>query len=249
VLEDQQKVMRDLEISDPLFDYQWHLFNTVYPGNDVNATDVWRQGITGRNVTIALIDDGIDMDSDDLKKNYFAQGSWDFNDGDPQPKPELSDDTHGTKGAGVVGAAKNDVCGVGVAYNARISGIRILSGSIYDATEAEAMIYKHQLNDIYSCSWGPPDDGRQMEAPGVLVQRAMREGIREGRGGLGSIYVFASGNGGSHGDDCNFDGYANSIYSITIGAVDFAGLRPVYSEHCSANLAVTYSSGSGEYIV
>ena len=111
------------------------------------------------------------------------------------------------------------------------------------------MIYKYQDNQIYSCSWGPRDDGRSMEAPGVLIRRAMLQGIQKGRGGLGSIYVFASGNGAASDDNCNFDGYTNSIYSITVGAVDRAGKHPYYSEHCSANLVVTYSSGNGDSIV
>ncbi|KAL2202397.1 hypothetical protein CC79DRAFT_1374015 [Sarocladium strictum] len=244
----QLDVIDDMSIKDPLFEFQWHLLNTDYAGNDVNVTEVWRQGITGRNVTVALMDDGIDMFSKDLKDNYFAEGSYDYNDDDSQPKPELSDDTHGTRGAGVVAAAKNDVCGLGVAYNAKLSGIRILSGPLFEDTIAEAMMYKNQLNDIYSCSWGPPDDGETMAGPGLVEQRAMQEGVRSGRGGLGSVYVFASGNGGRYGDDCNFDGYANSIYSITIGAVDYTGHQPYYAESCSANLAVSYSSGSGEYI-
>lgn len=245
----QTEIMRDLEISDPIFTDQWHLFNTVQLGHDVNVTGVWQQGITGENVTVAIIDDGLDMYSNDLKQNYFAEGSWDFNEHDPEPKPELSDDKHGTRCAGEVAAARNDVCGVGVAYDSKISGIRILSGELSNADEAEALIYKSQLNQIYSCSWGPPDDGRHMEAPDILIRRAMLKGIQDGRDGLGSIYVFASGNGASHGDNCNFDGYTNSIYSITVGAVDRAGLHPYYSEHCSAQLVVTYSSGSGDSIV
>jgi kexin len=88
-----------------------------------------------------------------------------------------------------------------------------------------------------------------MEAPDVVIRRAMLKAIQEGRGGLGSIYVFASGNGAGAGDNCNFDGYTNSIYSITVGAVDRTGQHPYYSEECSAQLVVTYSSGSGDAIV
>lgn len=47
----------------------------------------------------------------------------------------------------------------------------------------------------------------------------------------------------------NFDGYTNSILTITIGAIDRNNNHPRYSERCSAQLAVTYSSGSGGYIV
>lgn len=88
-----------------------------------------------------------------------------------------------------------------------------------------------------------------MEAPSDLIVKAIMNGIQNGRNGLGSIFVFASGNGAIKDDNCNFDGYTNSIYSITIGAIDYKGLRPYYSEACSANMAVTYSSGSGESIV
>ena len=30
--------------------------------------------------------------------------------------------------------------------------------------------------------------------------------------------MVASGNGGQHNDNCNYDGYANSIYTVTIGS-------------------------------
>ncbi|KAG6073252.1 hypothetical protein E4U16_004811 [Claviceps sp. LM84 group G4] len=244
----QQHVMSQLSIKDPIFTEQWHLFNPIQLGHDVNVTGVWLEGITGKNSTVAIIDDGLDMKSLDLKDNYFAEGSYDFNDHDATPAPELSDDRHGTRCAGEVAAVRNDVCGLGVAYESKIAGIRILSKPISDADEAEAMMYKYDKNQIYSCSWGPRDDGRTMEAPGVLIRRAMLKAIQEGRGGLGSIYVFASGNGAASDDNCNFDGYTNSIYSITIGAVDRAGQHPYYSEHCSAQLVVTYSSGSGDSI-
>lgn len=245
----QSKVMKTLDIVDPIFNLQWHLYNTIQQGHDVNVTGLWLEGITGKNSTVAIVDDGLDMYSDDLSPNYFAEGSWDYNDHDNEPKPELDDDRHGTRCAGEVAAARNNVCGVGVAYDSRVAGIRILSKPISDADEAEALMHKIQDNQIYSCSWGPPDDGRSMEAPGVLIRKAMLTAVQQGRDGKGSIYVFASGNGAANGDNCNFDGYTNSIYSITVGAVDRKGQHPYYSEHCSAQLVVTYSSGSGDAIV
>jgi kexin len=181
--------------------------------------------------------------------SQFAQGSWDYNDHTPLPEPRLDDDLHGTRCAGEIAAVKNDVCGLGVAYGAGVAGIRILSASISDADEASALNYAYQLNDIYSCSWGPPDDGKSLEAPSPLIKKAIINGIENGRGGKGSIFVFASGNGGAVDDQCNFDGYTNSLYSITISAIDRKGLHPFYSEACSANMVVTYSSGSGDNIV
>lgn len=244
----QQEIAEKLSINDPIFNDQWHLYNAREKGNDLNVTGVWLDGITGKNVTVCIIDDGLDMDSDDLHDNYFKEGSYDFNDHVDEPKPMLDDDKHGTRCAGEIAAVRNNVCGVGVAYDSRVSGVRILSGEISDADEALAVNYKMQDNDIYSCSWGPPDDGQTMQAPGILIKRAMLNAVQEGRGGKGSIYVFAAGNGAASDDNCNFDGYTNSIYSVTVGAIDKKNLHPYYSEACSAQLVVTYSSGSGEAI-
>ncbi|KAF9333607.1 pheromone processing endoprotease [Podila minutissima] len=198
-------------IEDPGFQYQWHLHNTK-GGHDINVTGVWEQGIIGTGVNVAIIDDGLDMTSEDLAPNF------------------------------------NDLCGLGVAYGAKVAGLRILSGLITDVDEAAALNYRFQDNHIYSCSWGPPDDGQSMDAPKGVVLDAMVNGIKNGRGGLGSIYVFATGNGGAQDDDCNFDGYTNSLYTVSIGAIDRLGRHPYYSEACSAQLAVTYSNGGGSAI-
>ncbi|POY70258.1 hypothetical protein BMF94_6844 [Rhodotorula taiwanensis] len=235
-------------IFDPLWPKQWHLVNGVQTENSINVTGVWEQGVVGKGVNVAIVDDGLDMHSDDLAANFHADGSWDYNDHTALPEPRLSDDQHGTRCAGEIAAVKNDVCGVGVAHGAGVAGIRILSASISDADEASSLNYGYQTNDIYSCSWGPPDDGKSMEAPGRLIVKAMINGVQNGRQGKGSIFVFASGNGGAVDDQCNFDGYTNSLMSITVGAIDRKGLHPFYSEACSANMVVTYSSGSGDNI-
>ena len=70
------------------------------------------------------------------------------------------------------------------------------------------------------------------------------DGALKGRNGLGSIYVWASGNGGKFEDNCNCDGYATSIYTVSISSASENGNIPWYSEQCSSTLATTYSSGS-----
>lgn len=254
-------------ITDPMFTKQWHLVNDEFPQHMMNATPIWEMGFTGHGVISALVDDGLDYRSDDLAANFVriylftnvrvlthplfqdAAGSYDFNDHVDLPTPVLFDDHHGTRCGGQIAAVKNNVCGVGIAYNSKVAGIRILSGAITDMDEAASLNYAYQNTSIYSCSWGPPDDGRSMEGPSYLITKAVVNGVQNGRGGKGSIYVFASGNGAAHGDQCNFDGYTNSIYSVTVAAVDYKGLHPYYSESCAANMVVAYSSGSGNSIV
>ncbi|KAI8889682.1 hypothetical protein K501DRAFT_136467, partial [Backusella circina FSU 941] len=237
-----------LQINNPGFDLQWHNVNRVEIGRDLNVTGVWGQGITGKGIAIAILDDGLDMDHKDLQSNYFPEGSYDFNDHVLEPRPRLHDDTHGTRCAGEIAAIKNGTCGVGVAYEAKVAGIRILSGELTEADEAAAINYAFQKNHIYSCSWGPPDTGEVVQEPSPIVLDAIKNGINNGRNGSGSIFVFASGNGGTNDDNCNFDGYTNSIYTLTVGAVDRHGEHPPYAEKCAAQLMVAYSSGKGSHI-
>ncbi len=70
--------------------------------------------------------------------------------------------------------------------------------------------------DIYSASWGPEDDGRTVDGPGPLAKQAFINGVMNGRKKLGSIFVWASGNGGRKVDNCNCDGYTNSVYTLSI---------------------------------
>ena len=41
---------------------------------------------------------------------------------DPDPSPDYWWSDHGTNSAGIIGAARNDVCGVGIAYNVFLGG-------------------------------------------------------------------------------------------------------------------------------
>lgn len=237
---------RTRRFNDPSFSQQWHLVNDREEGHDINVTGVWMLNITGQGVTVAIVDDGLEHDNVEIQGNYNSYGSYDFNGEDHNPMPDVSTiyNSHGTRCAGLVAAvANNSVCGIGVAYNSSVTGIRLLDGTITDLLEAKSLTYKTHINDIYSCSWGPTDDGMTVEAPGTLAQLALQLGTERGRYGYGSIFVFASGNGGSKDDNCNFDGYANSIYTVTIGAVDELDKKPYYAEECAAKFAVTYSNG------
>ena len=67
----------------------------------------------------------------------------------------------------------------------------MLDGTITDAVEARSLSLNPQAVDIYSASWGPDDDGQTVDGPGPLTRRAIEEGVTKGRGGRGSIYVWA----------------------------------------------------------
>lgn len=67
--------------------------------------------------------------------------------------------------------------------------------------------------------------------------------VTQGRKGLGSIFVWAAGNGGRQGDHCSCDGYTSSIYTISVSSTTENGNKPWYLEVCSSIMATTYSSG------
>ncbi|KAM3876997.1 stereocilin [Diretmus argenteus] len=244
----KQRKKRDIftEPSDPKFRDQWYLYNGNH--RDLNATGAWELGYTGKGVVVSILDDGIEKNHPDLSQNYDPDASYDVNDGDPDPQPrytQLNDNRHGTRCAGEVAAvANNGICGVGVAYNAKIGGVRMLDGEVTDVVEAQSLGLNPQHIHIYSASWGPEDDGKTVDGPAKLAKEAFLRGVTEGRGGLGSIFVWASGNGGREKDSCNCDGYTNSIYTLSISSSTQNGNVPWYSEACSSTLATTYSSGN-----
>ena len=235
-----------ISFSDPMFREQWFLNGGARNGADMNVVPAWRKGYTGKGVVVSILDDGIQHNHPDLAQNYDPFASTDINDSDQDPMPQDNgDNKHGTRCAGEVAAvANNGVCGVGIAYNASIGGVRMLDGVVNDAVEARALSLNPNHIDIYSASWGPEDDGRTVDGPGPLAKRAFLNGVTRGRGGKGSIFVWASGNGGRHVDDCNCDGYTNSIFTLSISSASQAGFKPWYLEQCSSTLATTFSSGT-----
>jgi subtilisin-like proprotein convertase family protein len=234
--------------TDPFVDDQWHLNNTGQgggvSGQDANVFPAWTGGYSGSGVTIAVVDDGLQIAHPDISPNYFPGGSYDFNDDEPNPTGTALDG-HGTAAGGVAGAADDGAkCGAGVAYNAQLAGLRLIGGPADDAMEADALGYENQQNDIYTNSWGPSDSGTVLEAPGPLLEATFADSVVSGRGGLGSIFVWAGGNGYGNGDHSNADGYANSRFVIAVAASDDSGIQSWYSE-AGANIMVNAPSNGG----
>ncbi|XP_074062783.1 proprotein convertase subtilisin/kexin type 5 isoform X2 [Macrotis lagotis] len=254
----KRRIKRDFELSgaqstyfnDPKWPSMWYMHcsdNTHPCQSDMNIEGAWKRGYTGRDVVVTILDDGIERTHPDLVKNYDSQASFDVNgnDFDPMPRYDASNENkHGTRCAGeVAAAANNSHCTVGIAFNAKIGGVRMLDGDVTDMVEAKSVGFNPQYVAIYSASWGPDDDGKTVDGPAPLTRQAFETGVRLGRRGLGSVFVWASGNGGRSKDHCSCDGYTNSIYTISISSTAESGKKPWYLEECSSTLATTYSSG------
>jgi len=238
---------------DPMYNDQWHLNSrearshtkTAGSPENINTLGAWTLGYTGRGVNIGVVDDGLERVHPDLSGNYRRDLSYDYNDDDGDPTPSRHD-SHGTAASGVAAADKDSTCGVGVAFDAGLAGIRLLGDWATDSEEAQALSRYCDCSDgrcihVFSNSWGPMDDGARLDGPGRVTFAAIERCIQAGRGGLGSIYMWAGGNGRNRLDNSNYDGYANSRYTIAVAATTDYGTFAWYSEP-GANIVCTAPS-------
>jgi subtilisin-like proprotein convertase family protein len=251
--------------NDPFFSYsaanagyQWHLKNTGALGGtagiDVNVSSVW-DTYKGTGVRIAIVDDGLQKTHPDLSANVDPLATEHHNwNGSPgtvdDPSPNTADDYHGTSCAGVAAARGNNGVGVsGAAPEATLVGLRLIAAAESDQDEADAINWlintsgSNPVIPIKSNSWGPDDSSLVMEGPGTLASAALVNATTAGRGGKGSIFLWAAGNGLEYGDNSNNDGYANSIYVVAVGALDDHGEQTFYGEP-GANIAISAPTGS-----
>jgi subtilisin family serine protease/subtilase family serine protease len=125
------------------FNEQWALDNTGQqflclipgfcfyagtPGADIDAPEAWEISAGSSDVTVAVIDSGIDYTHPDLAANYAGGVDFVSAGGDP-----MDDHGHGTHVAGIIAAALNNLTGtpataegvVGVAPHARIRAYKV----------------------------------------------------------------------------------------------------------------------------
>ncbi|XP_029693943.1 proprotein convertase subtilisin/kexin type 5 [Takifugu rubripes] len=214
----------------------------------LNIAGAWRRGYTGKGVVVSVLEDGIAQRHPALEPNYDQLASFNVSGQDGGPSPGYSSSApnfHGTQCAGTVAAAANTSrCTVGVAFRARIGGIRMLDGDVTDMVEAGALSFRPHYVDVYLATWGPEDDGATLGGPGPLTLLALQNGVETGRRGRGSIFVWASGNGGRRGDHCSCDGYGGSIYTVSVSSSTPRGRQPDDLERC-ASILTTASTGGG----
>jgi subtilisin family serine protease len=210
--------------NDPFYPNQWHLPR-------IQAEEAWDITRGDPSVIIAVIDDGVDIDHEDFAGAGKIVAGRDVLDGDDNPRPGAGDD-HGTAASGVAVADGNNSIGVsGMAPGCRLMPIRLLGAAQTDVREADA--FNHAVASgaaIISNSWGPTDRGGPQALPGI-VGTAFDNAITTGRGGLGCIIMFASGNGNeSVSSPATFDGYAADNRVIAVAAVNDQNIRSSYSD-------------------
>lgn len=243
-----------------IFPQQWHLQAVVIGGKsvDAHANVAAAHAVTrGAGVTIAVVDDGVDIDHPEFAGAGKVVAPRDVTTGTDDPRPKDSfgtgpdaGDNHGTACAGVA-CANGTVGASGVAPEAKLMPIRLASGL---GSQAEAKAFQWAADhgaDVISCSWGPadgawfqPNDPVHSRVVGLpaSTRLAMEHALTTGRGGRGCVILFAAGNGNESVDN---DGYASFPKAIAVAACNDTGKRSVYSDFGKAVWCAFPSSDFG----
>ncbi len=250
---------------DPFYKDQWHLNNdgTIsgsVSGEDAKVQAVWNGGNYGADVLVAVVDDGLEVAHEDLKDNISTTvAGYNYVNSTTNPTHLYSTSSdpsgHGTNVGGVIAAKMKNGIGVrGAAPCAKLTGRNILEmGSGMTTTAiADAMTKDIASIAISNNSWGATDNtGKYSDSFANSTWRtAIDTGVKDGRGGKGTLYLWAAGNGSETAfpsaaalgtqffDNANYDGQANYHGVLAIGGIGINGKRAAYSER-GANVWVS----------
>jgi len=234
-------------VNDPLYPNQWHLTGS---GPNLQMNAAW-DVVTGKNVNVAVVDDGLDINHEDLAGNAYpvsANNHKNYNAGDPtDPTPANPSQNHGTSCGGLIGAIGfNNIGVIGVAPEVSLMGLRLIADPAGDDAVGDAMAWQPGglITSVSSNSWGPADDGTALGVPGPLQLAGIQQAVTNYRSGLGTVFVVSAGNGRQAGDNGSYDGFAASRFTIGVGAVARTGDPSSYSEE---GIGVAISAFGGEF--
>lgn len=184
--------------NDMFYEDQWGLKNTGQhngtPGIDIKAEQAWafiQNNVPApATIKIAIYDEGFDTYHPDLMGNMLAIPSgYDINSPETGNSILRAGQHHGTHCAGIAGAVQNNIGISGVAPQAKLVSISHDSDNRTSEQIAAGFTWARDNGiDVISCSW----DANGIES--AQITNAINSAINNGRGGLGCVVVFCSGN-------------------------------------------------------
>jgi subtilisin len=183
----------------------------------IGSGTVHNTGNKGTGVKVAIIDSGIDYTHPDLDANFA--GGYDFVNNDTNP---MDDNEHGTHVAGTVAAEDNDIGVVGVAPEAKLYALKVLSAS-----------GSGSWSDVIAALQWAVDNGIQVtnnsygsgQNPGGTVQAAF-----DNSAAAGVLHIAAAGNAGNPGGKGNNVGWPARYDSVVaVAATDINDNRASFS--------------------
>lgn len=218
--------------NDPDFYQQWGLQNNNnnYADIDISVTDAWNYA-TGKNIKIAIIDTGVELNHSDLELNIDSL-SYNTETGlsPSQIYEQEANHKHGTHCAGIAAAIKdNNRYIAGVAPDAKIISISNKLGysTCTSLKLADGIVWAYEHGaDIISNSWHAEYH--------PAINEAIYNAFRYGRHGKGCVIVFASGNQINN-ESFAVDYPANCNDTVlAVGSIDRFGERATDSKYGAA---------------
>ncbi|WP_051864751.1 S8 family serine peptidase [Streptosporangium roseum] len=168
----------------------------------IGATEAWKQGMTGKGVTVAVLDSGYDPDHPDLKGVVTQERNF-------SPDPDIRDTLgHGTHVASTVAGAGEKYRGVAPDARLAIGKVgdasgptdsAILAGMEWAAAEVKAKVVNMSLG-----------------APDTVELDPVEQAVNTLSARTGTLFVVAAGNSGT--SPVSSPGSADA--ALTVGAVD-----------------------------
>ncbi|MDD3711251.1 MAG: S8 family serine peptidase [Patescibacteria group bacterium] len=233
--------------NDPYLNNQWYL-------SRIGWTSIWNRNFIGKNVVVAVIDSGINIDHPDLVENIWRNkfeifdnnkdddnngfiddvNGWDFVNNTPDSRPKIvqngGDDglNHGTMIAGIIGAGIDNGIGVsGISSRVKIMSLRALNE-----------FGEGNINDVvraidYAINNGA--DIINLSFSGLNYNQGFKEAIERAYQ-AGVIVVAAAGNNDSDLDEkalypACFIGKNNENIIVSVGATDTLDQKANFSSY------------------
>ncbi len=246
----EPEMLIDCKTTNTLYGQQYYLKNTGQNGGvvgvDVNVEPAWNLS-DGNGSVVAVIDEGVDRDHEDLQNRVLEGYTVSFPNGLGAPQNYTSSVNkckgHGVACAGIIAAMNNTIGIRGIAGSAEILPVNIVPYTVVEewgyygfgtsSEIASAINWAWKRADVLSCSWG---GGYSNE-----VKNAIDSALIFGRGGKGSIVVAASGNNYPNQQNVSFPSLISGV--LTVGAINNSGVIWGYSQR-GAEMDLVAPSGN-----
>lgn len=237
--------------NDEFYDEQWYLYDSDQADADADmavdeAWTITRGSRDSGPVIVSILDDGFELEHPDLEDRFISDGR-DYTENPPLESSQADQfSSHGTEVAGIIAANDNNEIGIaGICPLCKILPVHLLDDDETDAffltgsTAAAGLTWAvDEGAEVINNSWGPADGdplsstdlSDYWPAPQVFKE-AIQYAVTEGRDGLGTIIVWAAGNGD---EPVNLDGFASDPRVIAVGSNHARSGRSFYSDYGTA---------------
>jgi len=222
-------------LNDPYYVDQFYLNNTGQvvdgqmgtPDMDIDAPEAWSMLRSSRQVNVAVLDNGVEAheDLEDSLGTSRVLPGYDTYSLGTNGGPYLGIEMHGQACAGIIAALHNNSSGIrGIAQDANILPVYFpfLATPTNITYIADGIMWAWRNGaDVMNNSYGYPSC---LSNPFPVLTDAIDSAVIKGRGGLGTVMVFAAGN------DTGCVRYPGNLPStFTCGAIDKNGNLATYS--------------------